>query len=474
MKKEEKTTPISYITGSATSMNHDGSNVSQYGVYQSSDYILGLQLESKTESEKRKEEDDTHQVKHPTSYAETILHIFRGNIGTGLLAMGDAFKNGGLVFGSIMTVFLGIISVHSQHLLLNCSDEMYRQTKREKPPNFADTVGLVFATASPRLRPLALPMKILVNLFLCATQLGFCCIYIVFIANNVKMICDQYFNLELSVHMIFVVVPILLVCMVRNLKYLTPFSTVANILMFLGVSVVIYEAAQNLPPVHTRAYIADWRQLPLYFGTAIYAFEGIGLVLPLKNEMRNPEVFQKPFGVLNVGMVIVGCIFITVGFLGYLQWGDDVAGSLTLNLEPGQIVSKLVQVAIALAMLLTYPLQFYVPVDITWPSLMKRFGGSNPVAMELFYRVLLVLLTFILAESIPQLGLFISLVGAVSSTALALIFPPIIEMVMAAQKPGRVTFYMVVKDLVIITLGIFIFVTGTFESITSIIKAFQQ
>lgn len=60
-------------------------------------------------------------------------------------------------------------------------------------------------------------------------------------------------------------------------------------------------------------------------------------MLPLKNEMRNPEVFQKPFGVLNVGMVIVGCIFITVGFLGYLQWGDDVAGSLTLNLEPGQM-----------------------------------------------------------------------------------------------------------------------------------------
>lgn len=68
---------------------------------------------------------------------------------------------------------------------------MYRQTKREKPPNFADTVGLVFATASPRLRPLALPMKILVNLFLCATQLGFCCIYIVFIANNVKMVSQS-------------------------------------------------------------------------------------------------------------------------------------------------------------------------------------------------------------------------------------------------------------------------------------------
>lgn len=60
-------------------------------------------------------------------------------------------------------------------------------------------------------------------------------------------------------------------------------------------------------------------------------------VLPLKNEMRRPEQFQKTFGVLNVGMVVVGGIFITVGFLGYLKWGDDVAGSLTLNMTPGHM-----------------------------------------------------------------------------------------------------------------------------------------
>lgn len=51
--------------------------------------------------------------------------------------------------------------------------------------------------------------------------------------------------------------------------------------------------------------------------------------------MRKPEQFQKTLGVLNVGMVIVGSIFIAVGFLGYLKWGEEVMGSLTLNLEPG-------------------------------------------------------------------------------------------------------------------------------------------
>lgn len=48
--------------------------------------------------------------------------------------------------------------------------------------------------------------------------------------------------------------------------------------MALGVGAVMYEAMQDLPPVKSREFLAPWSQLPLYFGTAIYAFEGIGLV----------------------------------------------------------------------------------------------------------------------------------------------------------------------------------------------------
>lgn len=72
---------------------------------------------------------------------------------------------------------------------------MHRQTKRSKPPGFAETVGLVFAHGPVRLRPMANTMRVVVNMFLCVTQLGFCCVYIVFIANNVKMV-----NITLSVN----------------------------------------------------------------------------------------------------------------------------------------------------------------------------------------------------------------------------------------------------------------------------------
>lgn len=60
-------------------------------------------------------------------------------------------------------------------------------------------------------------------------------------------------------------------------------------------------------------------------------------ILPLKNEMRKPSNFNKPLGVLNVGMVIVGSMFVAMGFLSYLKYGDDVDGSVTLNLPPKEM-----------------------------------------------------------------------------------------------------------------------------------------
>ena len=71
-------------------------------------------------------------------------------------------------------------------------------------------------------------------------------------------------------------------------RYLSPVSMLANLLQFVGLGIIFYYLLQDLPFTWERKIFATWGQLPLYFGTAIYAFEGIGVVLPLENQMKTP------------------------------------------------------------------------------------------------------------------------------------------------------------------------------------------
>ena len=49
----------------------------------------------------------------------TMIHLSKRNIGTGILAMPDAFKDAGLVVGTIGTHLMGIICTHSMHMVVN-------------------------------------------------------------------------------------------------------------------------------------------------------------------------------------------------------------------------------------------------------------------------------------------------------------------------------------------------------------------
>ena len=55
-------------------------------------------------------------------------------------------------------------------------------------------------------------------------------------------------------------------------------------------------------------------------------------VLPIANKMKTPEDFGGWTGVINLGMTIATCLYAAVGFFGYLKYGDDIQGSITLNL----------------------------------------------------------------------------------------------------------------------------------------------
>lgn len=121
---------------------------------------------------------------------------------------------------------------------------------------------------------------------------------------NLREVVGHYFvKMDIRVYLLLILIPMILLNFLKNLKYLTPVSLFASILTVTGISITFHYMLQNLPHTDTVKGFASWSQLPLYFGTAIYAFEGIGVVLPLENNMRTPQDFGGLTGVLNTGMV---------------------------------------------------------------------------------------------------------------------------------------------------------------------------
>lgn len=227
---------------------------------------------------------------------------------------------------------MGIICTHCMHILVRCSHELSR---RMQVPSldFSQVCAASFETGPPGMRRYARGVRTVTNVFLCITQLGFCCVYFLFVALNLQEVVTRYYKTyDIRIYLILLLGPMILLNLVKNLKYLTPVSLLATVLTVGGLSITFHYLLQDLPRTNTVEGFSSWAKLPLFFGTAIYAFEGIGIVLPLENNMKTPGALVGTFGVLNTGMVIVACLYTAMGFFGYLKYGDKVSGSITLDL----------------------------------------------------------------------------------------------------------------------------------------------
>lgn len=114
---------------------------------------------------------------------------------------------------------------------------------------------------------------------------------------------------------------------------------------------ILYYILDDLPSLSEREMVADLGRFPLFFGTTLFALEAVGVVsirtdlievqiqhffcvqiIALENNMATPKSFGGSFGVLNVGMIIIVALYAGMGFLGYLKYGGEALGSVTLNL----------------------------------------------------------------------------------------------------------------------------------------------
>ena len=85
------------------------------------------------------------------------------------------------------------------------------------------------------------------------------------------------------------------------LDHLAPLSAIANLATAISVAIIYSYLIPNLqnPVTENFPKVQSFEKFALFFGTAVFSFEGISVVLPLENNAKNRDDFPT---VLNIGM----------------------------------------------------------------------------------------------------------------------------------------------------------------------------
>ncbi|KAE8383032.1 transmembrane amino acid transporter protein-domain-containing protein [Aspergillus bertholletiae] len=350
------------------------------------------------------------------------LLLLKSFVGTGVLFLPRAFLNGGMLFSSLVLLGVSLLSFYAFILLVN--------TRLKIDGSFGDIGGILYGKHMRRI--------ILGSIVL--SQLGFVSAYIVFTAENLQAFvlavsnCKSFIDIKFMVLIQLVI--FLPLSLIRDISKLGFTALIADVFILLGL---IYLYYYDILTISAQGGVSDivsfnpstWT---LFIGTAIFTYEGIGLIIPIQESMKRPQQFP---GVLAGVMVIITIVFLSAGALSYAAYGSTTKTVILLNLPQDDKFVNGVQFLYSLAILLSTPLQLFPAIRIMENELFTRSGKYNPRIKwqkNCFRFFLVMICAFVGWGGADDLDKFVSLVGSFACVPLIYVYPPLLHLKACAHS----------------------------------------
>lgn len=236
---------------------------------------------------------------------------------------------------------------------------------------------------------------------------------------------------------------------VRKIKSFSITSLIADVFILLGLTYILYF---DIFKISTQGIAKDivWINLesfPLLIGTAMFAFEGICLILPIAQSMKKPEEFTS---VISWCIITIGIVFIAVGSMGYLALGNNVSTVIFLDLPKGTLPNGL-QFFYVIAIILSFPLCVYPAIRITEHGIFGHMDGKSSHWVKwqknLFRTVVVSFLGLVSWAGSDSLDKVVSLVGCFACIPLSFIYPAMFHYKITTSRVS------VIIDLLLIVFG---------------------
>ncbi|KAK2048830.1 transmembrane amino acid transporter [Colletotrichum somersetense] len=347
----------------------------------------------------------------PMSAALLLLKSF---VGTGVLFLPRAYLNGGMAFSNAVLLFVAALSYYCFVLLVT--------TRLKVEGSFGDLGGILYGKW----------MRGIILTSIVISQIGFVAAYMVFTSENLQAVIlavsDCKSNIPVKWLILLQVLVFLPFSLLRDIEKLSFTALIADAFILLGLAYLLYYDILTLSTNGLSDIILfnrnDWT---LFIGTAIFTFEGIGLIIPIQESMKNPKKFP---GVMLAVMIIISVVFIGMGAVSYAAYGSKTETVVLLNMPQDNKMVNSVQFLYSIAIMLSIPLQLFPAIKITENALFTKSGKYNPYIkwQKNLYRFFFVILCAVIAwGGADDLDKFVALVGNFACIPLVYIYPPLLH-----------------------------------------------
>jgi solute carrier family 36 (proton-coupled amino acid transporter) len=305
--------------------------------------------------------------------------------------------------------------------------------------------------------------KLLDDIVIAFSQIGFCTAYIVFIGQNLHSLFPSWTAWEF----VLCVLPLAFaLSLIRTMRLLVPFTAVSNVLLVYSMFTIMIFLAPDVGKGTTKA--TAWTSFPLFVAGEIYAFEGISIVIPLEESTKRPKRFPLILGVV-CGLLTI--LFVAFGAIGYSAVGNGVDAVITLDI-PKNPWTIAVKIALMVSMMGTFPLSMFPAMEILEDGLLSFPPGSSAPPPLLWGAVLRLIATMtigLVAILVPHFGLLIAFVGALCCSPLMFCFPAALHARVFWRSLSQTRR---IIDILMFIFGVVVLVYGTILATIDLIGAY--
>ncbi|CAL8577048.1 hypothetical protein XPA_002897 [Xanthoria parietina] len=402
-----------YESGDYFVTTHERGETRQYGE--------GSALLTPATTGRRKRKPSARAPVGRNSPLTAAMMLLKSFVGTGVLFLPKAYLNGGMLFSNLVLLGVAALSYYCFILLVD--------TRLKVEASFGDMGGILYGKW----------LRALILASVALSQVGFVSAYIVFTSENLQAFilavsdCRTWIDIKYMVLMQLIL--FLPLSLIRDISALSLTAYIADFFILLGLVYLYYYDIFTIVINHGVSDIINFNphSWSLFIGTAIFTFEGVGLIIPIQESMRQPKKFPP---VLAAVMIIITIVFVSMGALSYAAFGSSTKTVVLLNLPQDDKFVNAVQFLYSLAILLSTPLQLFPAIRIMENGIFTRSGKNDPKiksGKNVFRFVLVMVCALIAWGGAGDLDKFVAVIGTFCCLPLVYVYPALLHLKAVAQ-----------------------------------------